>query len=613
MKVINVKRYLAALSAAAISTGAVNMPANAEALYAPLPLNSLTDAVLYIEDNPDLMDFDGNGKFDTFDSYALFTYVNEPESLPDGYAARCAAYGDFNKDGAVDTTDSDLLKEICFLKFSQDNYDDLYNNTQYLVPPNTDIKKHVYRTLSPDTPDDIREVLSNEYIDDSYTYGSEANRNSFMDYLFSNYEDSAFSEEHVFDKYNDAYYKRFAADVERINYSFDVNEDGIVDMKDLYDIYIYDLCSADDDKPITKDFYLGRLNFVEEVIDGVLTIHSDRVHTLRTYLPFPEEYKQDLWEKCEPMYDYVNSFLRYSENGNIPFNTTTVFELIARYIMSNTDLDVINMSDLYFVQYHGIVEIFDYSISQLFAEKVNWYLRNFFSKAGDPNFNSYNIIYVPDKCYELVKDNPYMHDNDVVRAIDQKAREDFESGLTRELYDINKDGKIDRFDTYVLDLYYSDLFNQVTVENSIIPADQWNYMDNELDLDNDGIASTYIDKFIFEYVVGSSYNLPQYKRDIYYLQLLEDKGLVDLSDIRPYIEKLCKDKEAGDVDLDGKVTAVDSCEVLKYYSQVSVDADISPVTAAKMEYMADYNNDGTVDSIDASAILTVYTENSVQN
>ena len=43
--------------------------------------------------------------------------MNEPESLPEGYAAKCAEYGDFNKDGVIDTLDTDLFKEICELRY----------------------------------------------------------------------------------------------------------------------------------------------------------------------------------------------------------------------------------------------------------------------------------------------------------------------------------------------------------------------------------------------------------------------------------------------------------------------------------------------------------------
>ena len=77
--------------------------------------------------------------------------------------------------------------------------------------------------------------------------------------------------------------------------------------------------------------------------------------------------------------------------------------------------------------------------------------------------------------------------------------------------------------------------------------------------------------------------------------------------------KLCKGKAKGDVDLDGKVTAVDASAVLGYYAQNSVNSDVSLVTEAKMQYMADCNSDGYVNSVDASEILAVYAQNSVQN
>ena len=151
------------------------------------------------------------------------------------------------------------------------------------------------------------------------------------------------------------------------------------------------------------------------------------------------------------------------------------------------------------------------------------------------------------------------------------------------------------------------------MENSVLPADMWKFIDKKVDVDYDGKPGTLGDQLIFYNIAENPYEVPQYKLDIYYLELVEKKGLVDLSDIRPYIEKLCKSKETGDVDLDGKLTAVDSCEVLKYYSQMSVEADVPPVTEAKMEYLADYNGDGVIDSIDASAILSTYSENSVQD
>ena len=207
--------------------------------------------------------------------------------------------------------------------------------------------------------------------------------------------------------------------------------------------------------------------------------------------------------------------------------------------------------------------------------------------------------------------SPYTHDNDLLREKIDQLKEELDSGLTKDAYDINKDGKTDYYDSYVFSLYIDDLYDNITAENSIIPVDQWNYINQELDVDGDGITGSYVDYDLYTFVVGNYYKVPRYKLDIYYLRLIEQKGLVDLSDIQPYIEKLCKDKETGDVNLDGCITAVDASEVLSYYSDISTDTEINNVTEAKMEYMADYNADGIVDNRDASAILTVYAKNSV--
>ena len=609
MKVISIKKYLATLSAAAISAGAVNMPANAENMYTPKEIDSLADAVLFIEDNPDLMDFDGNGKLDGFDAYALCTYLNEPESLPEGCAERCKANADFNKDGVIDTLDTDLFREICYMRYISDSFITFSNNMKYLLPADTDYHEHVYRTVSPDAPAEMREALLNEFVDESYTYGSDENRNAFMDYCFLNNRRSAFSSEYTFDKYNDAYYKRFVQEIDRVGYSFDVNEDGTTDLKDLYDIFIYDVASADDDSQITKNYYFGQFNNVEERINGMICIHDDYEHPLRSRLPMPEEFKDKLWAKCEPMYKYVNSFIEYNKD-ECNLSNLTVFEMIGRYILEKTEFDRINTSNIYYVDYHGNLMLCEHSVSEAFLGAIHNILNHEFNKTdiepvSDPRNEN-------PKYHTLIADYQYMHDNDYLRAVNAKAKEEFESGLTRGLYDINKDGKVNYLDTYTFELFISDLANGRTAEESILPADQWNFIDQKVDLDKDDISGTFIDFMIFQFTVGFAHSEPSYKLDIYYLQLIEQKGLIDISDIKPYIEKLCKEKEAGDVDLDGNITAVDASKVLNYYAKSSVNEEVSTVTAAQMQYMADINTDGIVDSVDAAAILSTYAKNSVE-
>ena len=47
------------------------------------------------------------------------------------------------------------------------------------------------------------------------------------------------------------------------------------------------------------------------------------------------------------------------------------------------------------------------------------------------------------------------------------------------------------------------------------------------------------------------------------------------------------------------------------YAETAVNAEISNVTVAHMEYMADINSDGAVNSVDAFEILSTYASNSV--
>lgn len=608
MKVNNVKKYLAALSAAALASGGVNMNAYAEELYTPNELDPLAESVNYIDENPDLFDLDGSGKIDPFDAYALFTYVNEPSSLPEGYAERCEAKGDVNKDGKIDSADSDLLSEMFIYKFSEEQFRAYYDSYDYLVPWIKNSYEYITRSVSDDAPEDVKEKLKiNEFIDSCYPYGSEENVNTFVKLCFKKYLNGIEWEDTF--KYNDAYYKRFADDAKSRNYSFDVNEDGVTDLKDLYDIYIYDVASADDfeSSPIVKEEYFMRFNTITTGEGITEQVNYNYDIKLRELLTLSEDEKQKLWDKCEPIYDYVYSFIDYKKFG-ADMGNVTVLDLIARYITNSVELDYVNTSLVYYMQYRDDVKLCDIPVAKEFANFLNSCLIRNFQKTGiDPTGQKESP-----KLYTAIQDYEYMNNNDVLIAVDQQAKADCESGLTSHLYDVNKDGKIDGFDTYSFMLYISDLRNGITAENSILPADQWNFIDTQVDLDNDGIAGTFVDFMIFMYVDDLYNDIPDYQLDIYYLELVEKKGFTDLSDIRPYIEKLCKDKEAGDVDLDGNVTAVDASKVLNYYAQSSVNSEVSTVTEAQMQYMADLNTDGIVDSVDAAAILSTYAKNSVQ-
>lgn len=68
------------------------------------------------------------------------------------------------------------------------------------------------------------------------------------------------------------------------------------------------------------------------------------------------------------------------------------------------------------------------------------------------------------------------------------------------------------------------------------------------------------------------------------------------------------DKEAGDVNIDGKLDARDASKMLSFYSANSVNIQSDYVTEKNMEYLGDLNGDGKVDSTDASYALLEYSK-----
>jgi len=65
---------------------------------------------------------------------------------------------------------------------------------------------------------------------------------------------------------------------------------------------------------------------------------------------------------------------------------------------------------------------------------------------------------------------------------------------------------------------------------------------------------------------------------------------------------------SGDVNNDGEVNAVDASEVLTYYAKTSTNTDSSFTEAQKKA--ADHNEDGEINAADASSILAYYASNS---
>lgn len=67
----------------------------------------------------------------------------------------------------------------------------------------------------------------------------------------------------------------------------------------------------------------------------------------------------------------------------------------------------------------------------------------------------------------------------------------------------------------------------------------------------------------------------------------------------------------GDINLDGKIDAIDASMVLSEYAAISSGKDSTLTTTQR--YQADMNNDRSVDAVDASRILAVYAYNATHD
>ena len=611
MKVEYVKKYFAALSAAAISSSMIPGTVNAESVYTPKAYAPGYEYIKTICEEPGLVDYSGNDKFDAYDLYALYAYIHEQSSVPEDIAKKCSENGDINKDGNIDNSDFDILYSTYFAGYDRES---MYNYTEGEatgkiitegIEESNDEQRatHYKRHMSPDCTPEETEKYFNEYVDESYTYGSESIKNSFLDLLF---ETSFFAAPDTFGPYIDYRYISFSEAVENSGLSYDINADGKEDMKDLYDFYLYDILMCNEYEYAEARNFLNYGPEKIEIINGFKFISYANEVPIGEMLTISAEDKELLRSNCKAWYDLAENYIVLSD-----YNFNSPLDVIARYIMSRNELDEINTRTPYYINYRGDLEIYEHSVAEEFIYHLSAWLYTYFdnnrTSASPSGTEEYDA-----KFGSGIFDSAILSDNELYISTFKNYQDEIKKGNKEviEMLDVNGDGKIDGYDVESVALYSQDLYHGIAPEFSIVPQEQWDHIRNAFDADKDGVSGTFVDKYILEGVVGDF--LSEYERDVYYLRLAEMKGIVDLSDIRPLLERVCKEKETGDVNLDGTITAVDASEVLTYYSEVSVEAEVNNVTEAKMHYMADFNSDGVVDNRDASAILTVYAENSIK-
>ena len=592
MKVEKIKKYLAALSAAAITASPMQGVSAEDNIYTPKPVSVELEYYLKIQNEPEKYDFNGNGKFDPMDSYALFTFINDNESLPDGFFERCIANGDINSDGVFTESDFSLLFDMCLYNFFDEefaNYNEGQRNGKIKIDKVTseDQFYELYacnkRYLSPDCTPEEKEKYLCWFVHESYTYGSEKNRDDYLIHLYN----TAFNGFSSFtDRVKDLEYYYFTKETEEKSITFDINGDGTVDMKDAYDVYLYNSCLPYDDVRRARFYYdVFNINKENLPIAQLIDLSSEDLEVISKY--------------CEPLFDTAAKYLVCDNEA---------MELVLRHIMSESDLSYDKLLSIYYASYRQVT-VNDEPIEHMFLLDAKEVLNRYF----DSSIEQFD----EGKCEKLIKseeiDEKYLNDNEAFRELLNKVKEDFYSGKTEKLFDVNGDGKVDRYDGYIADQFLKEMFRGTPCKYSVVPEKMWNYLDKEFDIDNDGLAGDLIDLEMLTFIAEEIDRkvLTDYEQDLYFLELIEQKGLKNTEEIEPFMSQLCSNKGTGDVNLDGKVTAVDASAVLTYYAESSVNAETNCVTEAKMKYLADFNSDNIVDNRDASLILSEYAQSSV--
>ncbi|MBR6069520.1 MAG: hypothetical protein IKP78_02875 [Ruminococcus sp.] len=149
-------------------------------------------------------------------------------------------------------------------------------------------------------------------------------------------------------------------------------------------------------------------------------------------------------------------------------------------------------------------------------------------------------------------------------------------------WDFNLDGETDVMDAYYILHYYSEL-----------------------------AVNTKRDEFIFI----TDYTTKEYTacsiNDEMRAKIAEEADIngdnrVRPDDISQMLYVLYNAKLKGDVNTDGKLDARDASDMLKFYSNNSVNIQSDYITEKNMEYLGDLNDDGKVDANDTSYALAEY-------
>lgn len=159
-------------------------------------ISAENEAAVYISENMENLDFDESGRFSVPDVYAIYAYVNEKESLPEGYHEKIEKNADVTGDGVINRDDLNM-----FLEFTRVNMS-------------------------------LEERFGIDEYEYSLDYGSENLTEKFNNDILEYSSDVRFKE-HI--------YQKLCSSIESGEIDVDIDKNGKADLMDAYKLYLYSL------------------------------------------------------------------------------------------------------------------------------------------------------------------------------------------------------------------------------------------------------------------------------------------------------------------------------------------------------------------------------------
>ncbi len=535
--------YMKKLTAftSAITILAASGSLNAYAEYQPPEITADVQAVIdYIDStNPDL-DFNIDGVFDARDIYSFYKYTTSQKS--DEITAKCAQNGDINKDGIIDFDDYLSLEKYATEIGDVANTELDFNcDGNYFTFDLFTLYDYIYITTLY-TEDETGKILANGDVN-----GDGEVTITDVDYLREYYVLKGSVKP---DELMESHYE-----IEGIP---GINSEQSMVYALKRDITAYDMGY----RIITDKVKNGQmsLDFNHDEKTNIIDAYDYyRYFSEKKYYASYEEYyandntgiSQELWNSCE----YFDS-IRPDGTGSEGAEVRSADYAVIKYFLYNNEIteDILSV-DMY--EKHNS----DHALA--FVNELNLMASNEGIAVSDEN---------------VINDELFWQYYDACEA-------EFNNG-TRPLPDADLNGVIDYDDYFVSNIFFGDRLENVSCEDSILPADIWNNLNENCDFSGNGISGDVYDTSIIQiYVLKHAEEEPEDFDEAYQEYIKEFAEAKDsaisasvYSDNLMYSTqcKMLSDREQtqsdtdpslyGDADLDGKVTMADVVKVTLYAS-----------------------------------------------